>query len=109
MTIRIGNSQSANIETTNLQAQKKEKKLTNTAAENEAAINYLANNNPTNRSAELSKPSDEKTTVGDFLRKVKTEQPFDENILSKKEVKVIIEVKKPPAQTTLADYDKATW
>lgn len=110
MTLKIGNSQSSNDSSVSfIELVEKENLLTNSAAENEAAINHLANNNPTTKINPSNSASDDKKTVGDFLRKVNAEQPFDDGNLSKKEVRVFVDVKKPVNQTTVSDYDKATW
>ena len=111
MTLKIGNSQSSNNPSVSNPAEKseKEKLLSNSAAENEAAIAYLANRNPTSPVNFSNTNDDGKITAADFLRKVKTEQPFDGETLSKKPVRVFIDVKKSINQTMVADYDKATW
>lgn len=111
MTLKIGSSQSSNNQSVSNPAEKieKEKLSSNSAAENEAAIDYLANKNPAPPVNLSNTDGDGKITASDFLRKVKSEQPFDGETLSKKQVRVFIDVKKSASQTTVADYDKATW
>lgn len=111
MTLKIGSSQSSNNQSVSNPAEKieKEKLSSNSAAENEAAIAYLANKNPAPPVNLSNTDGDGKITAADFLRKVKSEQPFDGETLSKKQVRVFIDVKKSASQTTVADYDKATW
>lgn len=109
MTFKIGDLQSSTFSLTeNNQKSENEKLLSNSVAENEAAINYLANSNPTVKINNPINDGDDKKTVADFLRKVVAEQPLDEKTAGKK-IRVFIDAKKPTNQTSVADYDKATW
>lgn len=90
MTLKIAGAQSSNDSFAGFTEQlENEKLLANSAAENEAAINYLVNN-PTSIINPSDSASDNKKTVGDFLRKVSAEQPFDDGDLSKKKSEFLL-------------------
>lgn len=48
-------------------------------------------------------------TATDFLREIRSRQPFDEAALAKKKTSVELKLSKPPEKLSVADYDAAAW
>lgn len=110
MTLKIGGSQSsANSLVSSAEKSVNEKLLSNSVAENEAAISYLANQNPARETDSSVSEVNEKKTVDVFLRDILRRQPIPNDKNLERDTKLLLELKKPVAQAAAADLEMANW
>lgn len=112
MGLKINLAQASNLSHSNESSDNPtaSKLQTNTDAQNNEAIQFLTNQAAA-KTASINNIDNDNTkkTVAGFLKEIRQQQPFDEAGLSKKEIKVYLELKKRTSQITVADYDTATW
>lgn len=104
MTLKIGDTQFSNIEPPEIPEKFKTGQLqSNTNAQNESAINFLANNGGANR---LDNPNKEKTPA-DFLREIMAQQPVAVDDQNAAKVRLTMKLDKSPEMATREDYNLA--
>ncbi len=71
--------------------------------------NKIAEDQTVSQMSEISITDElQKKTVGDFMHEILAKEPVDARLRNER-VKVFLEIKKPMAEMSVADYEQATW